>query len=146
MTSKQIMKCVLEAVVNEFNVKARANLDNVGKQVFINIVIQDIPNSQQKLIQQWANKQKFELYVQINTYVTEKYQARINAVCQAANAMYTMTSDRKYNLGFGSKQVISYNGVDEAQAIEALWIEDSGGKKAVIDAVFVSKELQLQYA
>ncbi|OMD66669.1 hypothetical protein [Paenibacillus odorifer] len=145
MTNKQLMESVLEAVVNEFNVKARATLDNVGKQVFINIVVQDIPNSQQKVIQQWANKQKYELYVQINTYITEKYQARINAVCQAANAMYTMISDRKYNLGSGGKLVICYNGVDEAQAIEALWNEDNGGKKALIDAVFVSKELQLQY-
>jgi|GEM_PF-4123135 len=142
-----IMAEVLEAVKTKFNVKARANTETFRKEVTVNITILDIPSSVEKVIYRWANEQGFGLYIHIRADVTPTYQARINTVCAAANAQWRMESDMLYLIGVGCKQVICYNGVDQDQASEALWLEDQTGIKAAIEAVFVSKVVEeLQYA
>ncbi|QSF43292.1 hypothetical protein [Paenibacillus tianjinensis] len=146
--NKAIMASVLEAVKSQFNVRARGIIENRPNEVFINIHVADIPQSFQQNIANWVMKQGFELPVFVDTYVTEAFQERIDAKCAEMDAQYTIESDRRYMSGVGCKQFIHYNGLDQRQAAEALWIEDKTGVKAVFEPVFKNKNTvkELQYA
>ncbi|QWU13383.1 hypothetical protein SAMN04487895_10348 [Paenibacillus sophorae] len=140
MNNKQVMAQVVEVVKEKYNVMVKANLRGDYNEVYIKISVANIPESQQKVIQKWANTQGFVLETIVDTYITPSYQERIDAKCAEAGAMLVPARDTQTGKLFNK-----YNNTDQRQAMEAIWEEDQTGVRIAFIPEFMAIE-SVQYA
>jgi hypothetical protein len=138
--NKQVMTSILVKIKEKFNVRVTATIAKCGKEISIDVIVYDIPESFKTVIAAWVNSQGFELPTYVDSSITASYLERVNTQC-AKNGARQVTGRNTSN----GKEEMKYLKLDIKEALEQIWSEDQKQSKVVIVPTYKGKQ-ELQYA